>query len=215
MRGKHVTATIRHQRNKVSTLGSIQLLNRLVVLLGLQQDAREAQSRHSAQFVVGPVVGKPGETAFGSVHSAFVELHLRCGQGPMISEGGAREPALQITENAPCFVDVAGLHRAIELVEHRTGFEALVALVDVPSVPSGVSPQHSDQHPSDEVAVGFPERFERVELFLLLQVERCGHGGRGRSAKRGAIMRCVGWLPRKQHRSVNGWFALRRRHAKT
>ena len=35
--------------------------------------------------------------------------------------------------------------------------------------------ERKNQHPGDQVAVFVPERLEGVDLFLLLQVELCGH----------------------------------------
>mgnify|MGYP000990318428 CR=1 FL=1 len=67
-------------------------------------------------------------------------------------------------------------HQALELVEQRGGLCRLAALPVLVAIPSGVSRQHGDQQPGDQVAILLPEVLELVELFLFFEVEMVGHG---------------------------------------
>jgi hypothetical protein len=106
---------------------------------------------------------------------ALVELHPGRGERALLRERGPREAFLQVAEHARGLVDVAGLRRLLERVVHGAGLDALVALPPVPAVPRREGAQQQHQQPGDQVAVLLPERLDRVELFLLLQVELCGH----------------------------------------
>ena len=145
-------------------------------MLGLSLQRCQAQARHGLDLVFGGLLGDPGQAGLGGVELTLVELQPGQQKAALLCEGGGGEVLLQVGEDACGLVGVAGQAGPVELVEHRAGLQPLLALPVVPAVPGRKSTQHQHQQPGDEIAELVPERLEGVELFLLLQVEWCGHG---------------------------------------
>ena len=77
---------------------------------------------------------------------------------------------LDVGKDTCALVDVAGLHRLVELVVERAGLGGTVALQPLPAVEGGKSRQRNDDEPGDEAGVLLPEMLELVELLLFLKV---------------------------------------------
>jgi hypothetical protein len=55
------------------------------------------------------------------------------------------------------------------------GLGGLVALVVVPAVPTRIGGQSDGQRPGDQIAPGFPESLQLVQLFLFFEIEMRRH----------------------------------------
>ena len=70
---------------------------------------------------------------------------------------------------------IAGRRRALDLVEQGRRLDGTASLPILVAIPGGKRAQHSDEQPSDEIAVGFPEVPEFVKLLLFFKVEMFCH----------------------------------------
>ncbi len=188
LRQQDVAAPIGDQRRELLGARAVELLQRLVVLLRVEQQAGQAQTRDGLVLVLGGVLADPGQGRQCRIGLAFLELRARGEQAALLREGGPREARLHVGEDPDRAIGIAGAGRGLEFVEHRAGFDRLIALPPVPAVPCGKCRQHRNQRPGDEIPVLLPERFELIELFLFFEVEVRGHGG---VTSEGEIMRGV------------------------
>ena len=175
MRQQHVTAAVGRQAFEARGGGRSQCFQGFVVLFGLGLQRGQAQPRDRAHLVFDALVGNPAQAGLRAIGLAFVELQLGQQQTALLCECRAGISVAKVVEDPARTLDIAGLPGAVELIEHRAGLEALLALPVGPTIPCGNRAQHQHQQPRHQVAILVPERLERVQLLLLLQVEFCGH----------------------------------------
>lgn len=101
------------------------------------------------------------ERAFGDVKSRFARTAY-AQQAGLLRIGGAGKAALDVAEGTFDAVRIAGLHRLFQRVVERRRLRRLVALVELPAVPSHHSAGNEQHDPGDQRAVLVPEVLELV-----------------------------------------------------
>jgi len=168
---KHVAAPVVSQRLETLGPGTAQHTQGVIVAPGIQVQACEPQHRNRAQAGVVGLIDHPFQRGRRVGGTVLVSLQPRRQQPPMQRPLGAWKSIAKVTEDAARTLDVGRQHRAIEFVEKGCRLRGLVALVPVPAIPCGKAGENDDHPPGQEIPPSLPEGLERVELFLLLQIE--------------------------------------------
>ena len=127
----------------------VELLQRLVVLLLVEQQAGQAQARDRLVLVLARRC-RPTQASVGprGVDLALVELRPWPPAGrPAAVKAVRGKRSFMSAKTRAGLVGVAGLRGAVELVVHRAGLDGLVALPPVPAVPGRIAAEHDDQQP--------------------------------------------------------------------
>ncbi len=135
LREQHIAAAVGGERRELRAVDRVELLEGVVVLGRVEQQAGETQPGDRPVLVLPGVVGDPGEARLRRVVLTLLGGDARREEPALLGEGRARIAVLHVGEDPRRALAVDGLRGALELVEQRAGLRALVALVQVPAVP--------------------------------------------------------------------------------
>ena len=154
-----------------------ELLEGIVIGLGVRQDASKAQTRHRLVATVARFFRQPVQGLFSCLGLARFEVLASHQKPGLLGIGGGPEFIFHVGKRAFYFGQITGLHKPLDFVVQRCCLRCLLPLPILVTIPASVGAQHCDEQPGDGVAVLFPKMLELIKLFLFFEIELVCHGG--------------------------------------
>ncbi len=144
-----------------------QLLERLVIVLIVDQHGRQAHMRQITQAFISASRGHPGELSLCRLALIGLQLHTRRQHG---AHGGIVAAAKFFHQLTRQIAGTFGILTRCRLLQRRiqgTGLLGLTGLPPVPALPASHAKCQHQHATGDQVAVLLPPDLEFIELLLL------------------------------------------------
>src|SRR5450830_2003291 len=135
LRHQDIALAVGHGAGELRRKITGQQLERLIIGLGVQQQASQANRRNRLVFCIAAVVDHPLQLLLGGVGIIGIECRLGSHQRAHLRIGGAAKLVLHVGRSAQHLGIVFRLNRTLLLVVELRCLLRLLALVNIPAAP--------------------------------------------------------------------------------